>query len=634
MAVDKQDIQAFVSGTHNLLSDEIIPDDAASNSLGWLTEDGHIELMCGRQLQGQEGAAGKVWEKHTAYKTDNTPVFFRKIWDGTEGKVQYLNGATWTDVLTGLSEGPMTFTNYSSLSGNYVYFGSANDGLYKVVTANPADAVDVYDATKNFKGYMLIDKGRMFMWATETDSTGLYGSHIDAQDSDVYTTVSAEAIGSLGSTNYTGTLGFKSGGSTRTCFGVTFTDGTQTITIDYTGNAEADADGTGTVNLATGAYDVTFTATTTGAVTATYQWEDSNVDGVTDFSKSATRLAGEGFTVRQDKGGDPIKTVIVHDGSYFSFKENSVYQFTLDAEDLNPTNQLIRADVGINTLHAAVATGLGILYLDTSNPTKPQVQMLKRNPVGDNFDTEPVFKQFAFENYNYDDVVLEVWDEYLIIACREDSDTNNRILMCNFKNGTVDVAPYNAASFCKDEGVLYAGGTLSLDSYELFTGFDDLDLTVQNYWESKGDTFGTSELKKVKKLRFRGQIDPNQSIKVSVMTDDGDYQHVGTILGSGDYVDYQTSFAVGTSFIGQDTIGGGGVSNQLAYNFLMQIKVRLGKFRKRKIKFEALGYGYCRLEQMTDFDVWLYEDKLPKKYRQKQNVSLDGATTNQDSPQY
>ena len=628
MAIQKKEIKAFVSGTHNTLSDELIPNDAASSSHGWLTKDGKIELMYGRQAVGAEGTSGKNYAEHFGYKTDGTSVHFRKV----DTVVQYLNGTTWTDVITGLTASDMTFTNYSSLAGNFVYIGSPDDGLFKIVTANPGSYTDVYDSAKNFKGYFFIDKGRSIMWNTATDSTGLYGSYIDSQDSDVYTTVAAEAIGSLGSTNYTGTLAFKAGGSTRTCFGAVFTDGTTSLTVDFTGNVTDASAGSGTLNFTTGAYDITFDATTVGAVTCTYQWEDSNASGVTDFTKSATRLAGEGFVVRQDVGGDAIQAVIPHDGSYFSMKENSVYQFTLDILDLNPTNLIVRTDVGISSLRAATATGAGIVFMNTGNPSDPQVNILKRNPVGDNFDVQPLFSQFKFENYQYTDVTVVPWDKFVVIACKEGTAENNRLLLCDMHENTVDVSTYGVRTLAKDAGLLYGGDPLSKTTYELFSGFDDMGTVVDNSWESAGELYGTSSLKKTKKFIFRGDISPNQSIGVYVEVDDGGYPHVGTILGSGDYVDYSASYAVGTTFIGEDTIGGG--SDNQVYQFLMGLKIRLPKFRKRKIKFVALGYGYCAMQQITDFDIWQYEDKLPKKYRTKQNVSLDGATTDEDTPTY
>lgn len=629
----KNTVPAFTSGVHSKLDKEVIPKDAAASSSGWVTKDGHIELSYGRQAQGAEGSAGKVWAEHTGFKTDGTSVRFRKIWDGTEGKIQYLNGSSWTDTITGLTNNPVTFSNYSSLAGNTVYLGGPDDGIFKIMTSHPGSYTDLYDSTKNFKGHFFIDKGRSIMWGVDNDSTGLYGSYIDSQDSDVYTTVSAEAIGASGATNYTGTLAFKSGGSTRTCFGVTFTDGTQTITIDFTGNATSASDGTGTVNFMTGAYDVTFTATTTGAVTSTYQWEDSNANGVTDFTKSATRVAGEGFVVRQDIGGDAIKVVLPYDGSYFSLKENSVYKFTLNADDTNPTNEVIRTNVGVSTLLAGVSTSVGVVYMDTGRPSEPKMSILNRSVTGDNFVTQELFDHFDFSDYNFSDTALYSWDEYVVVACKSSgSDDNDTVLLCDIKAKTVDPIPYDVRCFASDAGLLYGGSPYNTTSYELFTGFDDMGGIVENSWISGLDRMGADTLKKVKKLRFGGQIAPDQSIKVYVANDNNDFQHVGTILGSGDYVDYNTTYAIGTRFVGEGIVGGDATTT--VYRFLMEMKIRTGKFRGRQIKLEATGLGYCHINMMEDHDVWLYQDKIPAGYRIKQNVSLDGATTNQNTPEY
>ena len=168
-------------------------------------------------------------------------------------------------------------------------------------------------------------------------------------------------------------------------------------------------------------------------------------------------------------------------------------------------------------------------------------------------------------------------------------------------------------------------------SYEMFTGFDDMGLSLNNYWISAGDKYGTDVLKKTKKLRFRGIISPDQSVSVYISNDNATFEHVGTILGSGDYVDYTASYAIGTVMLGTSTLGGD--DDATVYQFLMEIKLRGPKFRKRKIKFVANGIGYVALQEMIDFDIWQYEDKLPKHYRLKQNVSLDGTETDLDTPE-
>ena len=408
--VNKKEIKAFVSGTHNLIDSELIPADAASESIGWLTKDGRIELSYGRQAQGAEGAAGKSYGEHTGYKTNGTSVRFRKV----DTVVQYYDGSAWQDTITGLTASDMTFTNYSSVSGNYVYVSSPDDGIFKIVTANPASYADVNDDAVNFKGYMIIDKARSILWGRTNDPTGLYGSYIDGQDSGVYTTVSGEAVAAVES----GTLAFKAGGSTRSCFGVAITDTSsgEVFTDNYDGTLTGDSGGTGTINYMTGAFTITGQ---TGAGTADYQWEDSNANGVTDYTESATRAAGEGFNLRQDVGGDAIKLVVPYDGSYFSFKEKSVYRLTIDATDTNPVNEIVRTDIGVPSLRSAVGTGAGILFMNTGDPTKPMMHILKRNVVGDNFDVAPLFSHFKFENYTYTDALLINWDDYIVVSCQD-----------------------------------------------------------------------------------------------------------------------------------------------------------------------------------------------------------------------
>jgi hypothetical protein len=174
------------------------------------------------------------------------------------------------------------------------------------------------------------------------------------------------------------------------------------------------------------------------------------------------------------------------------------------------------------------------------------------------------------------------------------------------------------------------GDPNAMTSYEMFTGFDDMGLNVTNEWISKGDKYDTDALKRTKKYRFRGLISPDQSISVYISTDNGDFQQIGTILGSGDYVDYNSTTAIGTSFIGGEPVGGD--DQTTIYQFLMEIKVRIPKFRKRTLRFIANGIGYVAMQEMTDFDIWMYTERLPKQYRIKQNVSLDGATTDMAEP--
>jgi len=620
-------VAIFDKGIHNLLPSEKIPDGASKDSSNFLTKDGKTVLVHGRSILGADGAVGDVTGLQAGYKADGTKVLYRKIGTAIQA---YISG-TWTNIITGLtSTAEYTFANYSSLAGAFTYVGGI-DGMWKIINANPTSPIDVYDSAKNFKGYIAIDTGRMLLWNRVQDKTGLYGSYIDAQDSTVYTTVSAEAIGSSGTDNYTGTLAFKAGGPKRSCFGVSFVAtvaaGTETFVDDYLGGLSSILGGTGTINYATGEYDITFSDTTTGAVTSDYQWEDPTALGVADFSHSTPRQAGEGFQFPQDEGGDAILTVQVGlDGAYYSLKENSAYRLSIDADDLGATNEVYRKDMGIPFFRAAVSTGLGIVFLNTSNPTKPELTVLVRNKVSSVVEPKVLFPQFKFSDYTYDECGFSTYDRWITIFCKSTgADNNDTILMCNIEAKTVDIVAYSGKMAVQDGDAFYVGDSITQNVYSTFSGFDDLDATIQAYWDSKDNLFGITNLKKTRRLRIKGAIDPDQVVKVYLAVEGGTPEWIGTIRGDGTYVNYDEVQTVGGSMVGEIEIGGGTTTD--VYGYYIELKIKTAKFRTLGVRLEPTGMGYFDFNLLTYWDILIFENRMPYAKRNKQNVSLDGTTT-------
>lgn len=622
-----KNVPLFTKGIHNLLSSEKIPDDAAKDAIGFVTKDGKTVLVGGRSTLGADGAVGDVTGFEKGYKTDGSVILYRKI--GTTIQA-YISG-TWTNIITGLvSTDEYVFQNYSSLAGAFTYVNGPT-AFYKIINANPTSPINIYDSTKNFFGRILIDKGRMLLWNRKEDKTGLYGSKIDPQNSTVYTTVTNEAIGVLGSTNYTGTLAFKAGGTRRSCFGVSFdatvAAGTEVFTDTYLGTLTSNFGGTGTINYATGAYNITFSDTTTGAVTSDYQWEDSSVGGIADFTKSTPRQAAQGFVFPQDEGGDPIETVEVGiDGAYYSFKENSAYRLLISDDDATADNSVFRKDIGVPFFRAALSTGQGIIFMNTANPTKPEMTILRREVEANVVEPNVLFPQFKFSDYEYDDCALESYDRFVMVFCKSTgADNNDRILMCNIEGKTVDVVPYSGRMSVQDGEALYVGDSITQSVYNTFSGFDDLGLPITAHWDSKDNLFGTSDLKKTRRLRIKGFIDPGQVVKVYTNIDEGGFEWVGTIRGDGGYVNYSEIQTVGASMVGEVEVGGGTVTN--VYGYFIELKLRTPKFRTLGIRLEPTGIGYFDFDLITYWDILLFEGRIPKIYRQKQDVSLDGTTT-------
>lgn len=625
------ELVAFTKGVHNLLSDEIIPVDAASDASNFYTQDGKIKLSYGRLLIGAEGAVGAIYGGIFGYKVDGTKVQYRK----TGTKIQYFNGTTWTDIVTGLTAtADYTFANYSSLAGAFT-FAFGVDGIYKMHSCFPTSYISLYNATYNFKGHAFIDRGRTILWNRTEDKTGLYGSKIDRQDSTVYTSVSGEATTSLG-----GTLAFK-GATTRNCFGVTITltVSGEVYTDNYLGVLTGSLGGTGTINYMTGVY----TLTNAGVGTAAYQWEDSNAAGVTDFRKSATRLAGEGFVFPQDEGGDAIKRVLIGlDGAYYSLKSQSAYRLEIGptdlASDAATSNLVYRREMGVPSMRAGVSMSKGIVFMNTANSEKPELTLLQRNPIGGEVEPLVLFPQFKFSNYNYDDCTIETYERYILVMCRSATAPtvyNDTILLCNLGDGTVDITNYSARVAISDGGDLYIGSSITESTYQLYSGFDDDGLAVDNHWDSKNELFdrkGYPTLKKVRKLRLRGHIDPAQNCEVYANYDDAGWQLVGTIRGDGTYVDASDPFVVGVSMVGTSQIGADVTTTTFPY--FIELKLKNDKFRKRKIRLKCTDIGYFDCEMLSDIDITHFENRIPKRFRSKQNVSLDGTQTDLENPEY
>jgi len=695
-------VRLFNKGTHDLLDAEIIPDGSAKSSYNFVNKDGRVVLVGGRRLVGTEGALGGITGLHIGYKTNGDEVVYRKA--GT--KIQYWDGSVWQDSITGLIAGTeVTFSNYSSLAGSFTFVNCA-DVYYKIVNALPANPIDIFNPYKNYKGFILIDKGRTLLWSRTEDKTGLYGSKIDRQDSNSYTSVTNEVIGTGdGATKtFTNTLAFKGRDTTnkvftvvaatdiftstahgfvtgdlvrpatdgtlpaglsasisyyifrltantyqlytysetptlvdvtsagtgthnmseyglkRNCFGLQITDGTETFTDNYDGTLTGSAGGTGTINYVTGAVSVTFNANVTNLVDVkcSYQWEDSTNNNIADFTQSVPRVASEGFQFPQDEGGDAILSVQVgQDGAYYSMKSKSAYSLVIDSSDTNAENQIYRKDMGLPYFRSVISTNRGIMFINTVNPTSPKMMILQRNKVS--LDVEPyeLFTHFDFSKYVFDECAFGAYDRWVLVFCKsKDATVNDTILMCDIQGKTVNVVKYTGRISVQYGSELFVGDSIGNSVYSIFSGYDDLGLAVEAEWEGKDDLLGSESLKKVRRLRVKGFIDPDQSVDVFVDTDEAGYQKIGTILGSGSYVNYNETQAIGSNFIGESQVGGDDIST--AYGYYVELKMKVGKFRKINIKFVPTSIGYFDFNLTSLWDIMVFEERIPKAYRTKQ----------------
>lgn len=287
--------------------------------------------------------------------------------------------------------------------------------------------------------------------------------------------------------------------------------------------------------------------------------------------------------------------------------------------------------MGIPFFRASISSLKGIIFMNTANEEKPILTILQRNALGNDVEPVELLSQFKFSDYDYSDCCIDTFDRYILIACKlKGNATNDRILLCNLSDKTVDVLNFKARMFAKDGGNIYLGHPLTMSTYQIFNGFDDDGIALDNYWTSNDENYNSDLLKKVRRLRFEGLIDPDQSIEVYMNYDNSGFELVGTIVGSGSYVDYSSPQTIGSNLIGGSQIGGDEFSE--AYPYLCEIKIKTPKFNKRTIKLVAKGIGYADVQMITDWDILTFEQRIASKYRNKQNVSLSGLQINISNP--
>lgn len=623
------EVKEFKRGTVNNIIAKDIGSGAASDSLNWLTLGDHIELRRGYKVVGTENAGvGRVTGIHVSKKVNGTTLplysYLRKL--------KYYDSTTtdWVEIGSdslpaAASDEDVYFASYTSLAGYQTMISSPNSSYYKLMNANPGTLTDVFNSTafvplgtKSLKGKIRIINGRTVLWGRATEKANPYLSHIDLQNA--YTAVTGEAYGTGDGVTltFTHTAAFKAGGSRRTAFGFSVTDGVETFSDGRNGILTGSAGGAGTINYATGATSVTFAVAplNLAAITTAYFWEDTGSSGLSDFSYTLpTRVAADGLFLQQGVGGDLLENLIIKDNIY-SIHSNAAWYINLSIDDLSFTNKLFRERLGLSNARGAVATGDGIFYIDVTYPAKPNFSLLRYNET--NPEVEPYVYSYnvLLEGFILDDLTTLEYGDFILYSMKSSSDAtaNDTTFVYNKQWKTIDRLDYGFRCGADNNGLLWVGDSLSTNVLELFSEFDDNDSLIDNYWIGDISETGIDYLKKFKRLDIEGYITASQNVGVYISYDQEDFTLIGTISGTGDYVDANDSVLVGASGIGINVVGGGSDGTS-AYHYIAEFRVRSDKYRTAQIKFVATGVGYVTVSQETFYDVKTYGQKQINRYR-------------------
>ncbi len=630
--MQEEEITDFKYGTIDSIEEQSIPAGSASASSNFVTKGDKVALAGGNfnlggTVAGQLSSDGT----HVMYKRDGTEILVRKR--GRKLEIYDDANDIWNESGTDIfpveaATDELSAVNFDSLAGAQAFFSTENSSIYKIMTANPLDPIDLLSTTH--RGRLFISQNRIFMMRRKgannsSDDTGVYISYIDAQ---AYTTITAENIGTGTGAQLTfaTTLAFKAGFPKRTCFGITVTDGIETFSDDNNGNLVGSLGGTGTINYSTGAISVTFNTAPTNltAITADYQWEDSTNKGVADFTfTTPTRIAGQGDVFRQDSGGgrgQAIKTFKDHE---YCFHERKTWDLILSADDTKATNLPYREKVGIPNWRLCASDGDGIYYIDDTDKNNPVLRWMTISFGSSEVVPKPISKKKSLKGFLFDAGWMLVNDNFVIWAGRSAGSVKNDTVFVYDKTWkSIDTFALFSSNGILYQGSLILGDSLSPNVYVAFNGYDDNGSMLNGSWEMNlWDLKDEGHLKKCKQIWIEGEIQKSQIILVSALTDYGSYAPVGYIRGDGSYVDTK-SILLGSSTIGRLSIGGRASGVISAFHYSRRLPLRLDKFSEIKLKFEIAvdaagveGLGYFSITKIKFHDIRQKQKKLPSKYR-------------------
>lgn len=606
----------------------------------WIETTGGYHLL--DQVNSELTGAGKVLGLKTVHKWDTTEIIFRAR---KTGALEYYDtvlgwqevGGVGSNILAAAAAAGenVYMDEYISPAGAQLWVSSPSSDLIKIMTANPGSYLSQYKSTKNFKGRIRIIQNSMFLWHYKASGTTspaanqvLQRSYIDSQTYNSQTDTSI-TIATAGN-SISGTLS-KNSVASATVFATAFayTDGvyTESFVDDFLGNLIGSLGGTGSINYSSGAFTLTpAQIPASPAVNCVYQYEDSTAGGIADFTHSGTRAAGQGVSWLQNTGGD-ILGVYPYNGSNYVLHQRNAWVVTPSSDDSSATNIIYRQNISVSSERGAVATADGIYYVDTTLATKPYVSILTYDPLSSLVLPIDLSSQVLdLSSMIFDQCTAYQWGDYIVFDNRTtDSPTNNRMLVYNTKlsdlrQGTrggvriFDMLDYPANDLAIYAGQLVAGDTITDNVYKLFDGFDADGAIPICSWTGKQDDLDQPGLKQHKKFWAEGYISPNQSVDVYQEIDFGAFVKIGTISGSGSYVDQGLSITVGSLQIGVYPIPG--PSNQpVAYHYLIEFIVNTSKYKYWTLQFQPTAIGYFSVQMYAPYDIRLNVDKLPAKYR-------------------
>ena len=197
--------------------------------------------------------------------------------------------------------------------------------------------------------------------------------------------------------------------------------------------------------------------------------------------------------------------------------------------------------MGVKSHLGAFGGEQGIYFINSANPSRSEFLRLEiyTGATAANIAAPKLLSELLdFANFAFDKAVVYEWGYYILLACQKKvagvaEETNTATFIYNKKNGCWDYLDYAIENLVDYEGKLLAGDPLSNNVFNLFSGFDDDNEVIENYWTSGETNLDIKGLKRFYRMGIEGLIQKGQSFDVELSFDGKPFVTAFTIDSEG-----------------------------------------------------------------------------------------------------
>lgn len=315
----------------------------------------------------------------------------------------------------------------------------------------------------------------------------------------------------------------------------------------------------------------------------------AKIKNATDFTFTATRVAGEGGIESYAYGSGPITDVACQEESVYVFKKDQVESLQ---HEQSSSDMVLRTPIStvLGSVNKVVKGSNDIYFATQDNQITSLSRVAQKDLLPQNVNVGYKIKRLL-DTYNMEDFNGIKYKNRLFFTLKVDSTENDRVLVYNeVTQGFEGEWTLGAYGFTVNQGDLYYGQSTTPNVYKMLTGFSDAQGTdtfgITGIWKSNwiNLTASKANMQAINAVVLEGYIQSDSTLNFELYKDWSD-----TAIISFDFTGTETDFitsanfsnALGLTPLGTaplGTIGDPDPSGKRHFQFIVYFPFQYGNF--------------------------------------------------------